>query len=378
MTCPFAGGSEQDGSCPNDETLDYHSYLGLDKVLTANTRQSALKGQEAHTEHLFITIHQSFELWFKQMIHELRSVILIFQQETVEDKKLLFIHNNLQRVGNILLTLTHQFKTLESMSSMEFLEFRSYLGKSSGFQSWQFRVFENLLGLKPQWRNRYGKKDYKEFLRAQHRAIVAASEDEDDLLTLVCDWLARCPFVVGEFSSCSFWKEFRKGVRKMLNEEIQQIEGQTDLDEVEREEMLEETRQNHEGWRLVFDEDYFNELQRKNKIKWTYGAFQGAIFINHYRNHPSLQMPHKILVDLLDIETAMRQFRMRHADMVHRMLGNKIGTGGSSGYHYLRTSATKHQVFGDFFNMNSYILSNEYLPDRDVESFLATNDIELN
>lgn len=58
MTCPFAADFEQDGDCPEEETLDYHSYLGLNKVLTANTRQSALKGREAHTEHLFITIHQ--------------------------------------------------------------------------------------------------------------------------------------------------------------------------------------------------------------------------------------------------------------------------------------------------------------------------------
>lgn len=81
-------------------------------------------------------------------------------------------------------------------------------------------------------------------------------------------------------------------------------------------------------------------------------------------------MPYKLLVDLLDIETALRSFRMRHADMVHRMLGNKIGTGGSSGYHYLRTSATKHTVFSDFFNMNSYLVPEEYLPQKDIQRFL--------
>lgn len=268
MTCPFAYNPDlEENNCPhNDEdVLDYDSYLQLDKILTSNERQSTKGGKKgAHTEHLFITIHQSFELWFKQMIHEIRAVIRIFQEETVRDEKLLFIHNCLNRCSCILLSLSSQFATLESMSAMEFLEFRSFLGKASGFQSWQFRVFENLLGLRPEWRNRYGKRDYKEFLKPLHREIVAAAEQEDNLFGLFCEWLSRCPFIIGEKENKKmFWSEFRDGVRRMLDDEIEKITQDLTLNKAAKEEAIEEARNSAEGWRVIFDEEYFNELKKK-------------------------------------------------------------------------------------------------------------------
>jgi tryptophan 2,3-dioxygenase len=75
-----------------------------------------------------------------------------------------------------------------------------------------------------------------------------------------------------------------------------------------------------------------------------------------------MQPAYKVLETILDIDELMSNWRHRHALMVHRMLGVKIGTGGSSGYHYLRLAAQMHRVFVDLFNMSTFLLPEDALP----------------
>jgi len=359
MTCPFHNADVLEVS-DKKENLDYDNYLQLDKILTANLPQSKLKGKESHTEHLFITIHQSFEIWFKQLIHDLRSVIKMFEKPTLADANLLFIHNCLNRVSGILISLGGQFNLLETMSPMEFLEFRSKLGTASGFQSWQFRIFENLMGLRPEWRNRYAKRDYKEFLRPEHQKLVIEAENGPNLFGVTCAWLARCPFLFDW--QWDFWSAYQDAVEKMCDEEIDEVLKNSEITAENREEKIQEVEERQKFWQHIFDREVFEVDRKKGKVRWTYEAFQGAIFINLYRNNPALQMPFQLLKDFMDIETAMRTFRTRHANMVQRMIGVKQGTGGSSGFYYLRSTASKHCIFNDLFNMSSYYLPENLLP----------------
>jgi tryptophan 2,3-dioxygenase len=119
--------------------LTYHSYLKLDELLSLQE----IKSPDEHDELLFIIIHQTNELWFKQILHELDFVIRLLQSGDVSRT----LHS-LKRILTILKVLVHQIDILETMTPLEFLSFRDYLETASGFQSSQWRELEFLLGSK--------------------------------------------------------------------------------------------------------------------------------------------------------------------------------------------------------------------------------------
>jgi tryptophan 2,3-dioxygenase len=120
--------------------LSYGGYLRLPELLDL---QSPKSQPPAHDEHLFITVHQAFELWFKEVIVELESVRdLMFKRDIPTARHLL------TRVHSIERLLIEQIEVLETMSPQDFLVFRSNLEPASGFQSVQFREIEFLGGLK--------------------------------------------------------------------------------------------------------------------------------------------------------------------------------------------------------------------------------------
>ena len=123
-----------------DEPLTYTSYLKITELLEL---QQPLSEPEEHDETLFIIIHQEYELWFKQMLHEgdfLVRTLSIDDQPTA--------CATLKRMLTILKTMVAQIDVLETMSPVSFQSFRKFLKSSSGFQSAQFREFEFLLGHK--------------------------------------------------------------------------------------------------------------------------------------------------------------------------------------------------------------------------------------
>jgi tryptophan 2,3-dioxygenase len=94
----------------------------------------------------------------------------------------------------------------------------------------------------------------------------------------------------------------------------------------------------------------------------SFAAIQAALFITLYRDEPVLQLPFRLLSALMDIEETLSLWRYRHALMVRRMIGVKIGTGGSSGYDYLRHTSERYQIFGDLFQLSSYLIPRSALP----------------
>ena len=125
----------------------YSSYLRLDQLLSAQQPASDAAGKPAHDEMLFITVHQAYELWFKQILHELKRIEADFSQNPVDDRVLGRIVHGLHRTHEILKLLVHQLDIMETMTPLDFLDFRDLLFPASGFQSAQFREIEIRLGL---------------------------------------------------------------------------------------------------------------------------------------------------------------------------------------------------------------------------------------
>ena len=119
--------------------MTYGEYLRIPELLSLQQLQSDAE----HDELLFITIHQVYELWFQQILHELDRLV-----GWMDDDELVRGSHQLTRVLKILKTMVGQLDVLETMTPVEFLSFRDFLGNASGFQSVQFRELEYLLGRK--------------------------------------------------------------------------------------------------------------------------------------------------------------------------------------------------------------------------------------
>ena len=126
----------------------YGDYLRLDQLLSCQHPESKRLGKAAHDEMLFITVHQTYELWFKQVIYELDGVQRAFAGPVLDDRAMAPVVRSLDRVREILRLLIQQVDVLETMTPLDFLDFRDLLYPASGFQSWQFRLIEVRLGLR--------------------------------------------------------------------------------------------------------------------------------------------------------------------------------------------------------------------------------------
>jgi tryptophan 2,3-dioxygenase len=118
--------------------MTYADYLKLDQLLGAQQPLSDL-----HDEMLFIVIHQTKELWLKQMLHELRFAIRL-----VEEDRFAEAYKAMSRISRIQSVMTLSWEVLSTLTPVDYLAFRDVLGTSSGFQSAQFREFEYRLGIK--------------------------------------------------------------------------------------------------------------------------------------------------------------------------------------------------------------------------------------
>jgi tryptophan 2,3-dioxygenase len=123
--------------------LTYGSYLQLEGLLAAQRLES-----QAHDELLFITIHQVYELWFKQLLHEATAARDAMLDDDADVDQLWWAQHLLQRMHVIERVLVQQIDVLETMTPQDFLQFRQQLAPASGFQSVQYRELEFLSGAK--------------------------------------------------------------------------------------------------------------------------------------------------------------------------------------------------------------------------------------
>lgn len=336
--------------------VHYHDYLELDKILDAQHPESNKLNESAHDEMLFIIIHQAYELWFKQLHHEADSVLEIMRKPAVNDNspELQTVVHRQNRMAVILRVLIHQIDILETMTPMDFLDFRDMLRPASGFQSWQFKLLEAKLGLKFEYR--HGKEYYTAQLRQQHVELIKNAESDQSFLQLVNEWLERMPF----FDDKELWKSFPPSE----NDEQQfwaeyKRRYSNSLAEAEKNNME------------AFDEVLFHHKQTHYTLSAK--ANRAALFIMLYRGYPLLQLPFQLLNNLLEIDEQLSTWRHRHMNMVHRMIGTRIGTGGSSGKDYLKSAADKHYIFKEIAQLTSFLIERKKLPSlpREVEARLG-------
>jgi tryptophan 2,3-dioxygenase len=270
----------------NEKAITYISYLKVDELLELQQPES----DGEHDEMLFIVIHQTYELWFKQILHEVSEL-----QRTLEQGE---THRSLAilgRVRTIMKTCVGQLDILETMTPLQFNTFRGRLQSASGFQSAQFRELEAVLGRRDQ--AGAGAEKHTGMGMAEHliegspaRARVEAAMARASLWDSTLRYLAaRGHAVPGEVlgRDVSVGYEAHEGVQDML--------------------------------------------------------------LDVHRNDPDAAA---ICERLVDLDEGLQEWRYRHVKMVERTIGHKMGSGGSSGVGYL-SSTLFRSVFPDLWAIRS-------------------------
>ena len=348
-----------------NKSMYYSTYLQLDKILDAQHPESFKKeNTPAHDEMLFIIIHQAYELWFKQILFELDFIMQVFTKEKIDDNSedLNLVRHRFKRIIKIFELLTQQITLLDTMTPLDFLEFRNLLIPASGFQSVQFRLIEARLGL--QMSNRFNKDYYKRTNEGgfDEKDFNEINETEStvSLISLIKKWLERMPFFEndlwenyqhqfpGENNLHPFWNDYRHIYEEGLNEkEANRI---NDFD-------------------IIFFEKG-NNITNENlseKSLLTAKAMRAALFIMLYRDFPVFQTSYQILDALIEIDNQMANWRHKHIDMVRRMIGMRMGTGNTSGRGYLEGALNSHYIFKDIAGLSTFLIERKNLPKLPVE-----------
>jgi len=333
------------------EDLYYSDYIELDRILDSQHPRSFASMDEGNDEMLFIIIHQAFELWFKQIIFELDLVRNIFIQDRINDNSpdMSNVVYKLKRIVKILELLNHQVDVLETMTALDFLEFRNLLLPASGFQSKQFRLIEAKLGLKMEqrYKREYHKHTRRGGLSKADLREVDQAEGESTLKQLIIKWLERMPFFEEKYwvdyervkesnsgDGHKFWFDYRKIYQGSLSE-------------------------NESGRLAEFDKVFFDE----GRGDLSPMAMQAALFITLYRNLPIFQLPFELLNTLSEIDELLANWRYRHFSMVRRMIGLRVGTGGTSGAGYLEGTLSRHYAFREITELATFLIERSKLPE---------------
>ena len=293
----------------------YSEYLRLEELLKLQDGVKGEKRKISNDELHFILVHQNFELWFKLVINELKCTRDILASDYVEETKLPQAVHHMDRVIEIFKLMSQQWRVMETLEPQDFLNFRDELGTASGFESVQMREMESLMGSK--WID--GK-------------LVGNIGNGKSLYDVTCEWLERTPIQGSVYNS----KEDQTKVDEFIKEYLSA-----------HKKLYPDTNQEAANF---FNED--KSLRRRRA---------GLVFIESYRELPLLAWPRKLISTLIELEQSMILWRTSHARMVERMIGRRIGTGGSSGVDYLDMT-TKYRVFIDLWAVRSILIKKEALP----------------
>ena len=300
----------------------YSEYLRLEELLKLQTGVEGETRNISNDELHFILVHQNFELWFKLVINELTCTRNILSSDYVEETKLPQAVHHMERVIETFKLMSQQWRVMETLEPQDFLNFRDELGTASGFESFQMREMESLMGSK--WID--GK-------------LIGKPETSNSLYDVTCDWLERTPIQGSVYGSTNDEKNVDDFIADYLLAH-KKLYPDTNNDAVN-----------------FFEEE--SSLRRRRA---------GLVFIESYRELPLLAWPRKLISTLIELEQSMILWRTSHARMVERMIGRRIGTGGSSGVDYLDMT-TKYRVFVDLWAVRSILIKKEALPELKNKEF---------
>mgnify|MGYP006273863757 CR=1 FL=1 len=331
------------------DNVYYSDYLALDRILDAQAPRSFETDRPAHDEMLFIIVHQTYELWFKQVLHELDSVNDIFGQDTIDDTgpEMQVAAHRLRRIVEILRIAVEQISVMETMTPMDFMEFRDLLRPASGFQSVQFKILEAALGLEMD--ERHGKAYYRSQLRPADLERLEDMEGRPSFVEHLNGWLERAPF----WGEDRFWTDYQ---RHTTDGSPERHVFWQDYAAIYREGLTTGETNNMDG----FNEVLFGASDQGRRLSST--ACRAALFIMLYRDYPLFHAPYQLLESLLDIDEMLARWRFRHYNMVRRMIGSRVGTGGSTGQDYLFGALREHYIFKEIAALTTFLMPRRARP----------------
>jgi len=334
----------------NVKRIDYFNYLHLNELLNAQFPKSSI-----HDEMLFIITHQVYELWFKQILFEIDAVSLLLAQDELLDTDIFKVVSGLQRIIKIQKLMIDQIKILETMTPMDFLEFRDLLGTASGFESHQFRLLEAKLGVKYEMSSPFISR-----LSEPHQRLIAEALSQSSLLTLIERWLSRTPFL--SIDDFTFWADYQAEIQVRHEQERLKINTNEWLSPQEKLSSMQQLQSVEEHFNVLFDSTLYNELIVKGEKKLSQRATHAALLIYIYRDQPAFHLPYMLLSSLVEIDDLLSSWRYAHILMVQRMIGQRVGTGGSTGQQYLTHAMQSRKVFSDLTNLASFLIRGSQLP----------------
>jgi len=359
-------------------TPTYWDYLRLDQLLELQGGvEGTEEGQLADELH-FIVVHQAYELWFKLVLRSVRLAISHLDQPRVDEETIPHVVHHLRRINTILRLGVAQFEVVETLTPQGFLDFRDKLVPASGFQSFQMRELEILMGLEDADRITYGKVDPIQHIDASAhdtpagrlaRKRVATARGERSMLVVLNDWLYRTPIqgsVPGDEGDDDIVTAF---IEAYLARMDQQFDGSLErlvaaLDAKDPDAMRTRFDDLRVAARAFLHAETVPEATRA-RIRRVRAA---ALFIESYRELPLLSWPRLLLDLVVEMEEQMVLWRHRHARMVERLIGRRVGTGGSEGVNYLdRTGA--YRVFRDLWAIRTVLLPKRLVPALENPAF---------
>tara|TARA_B100000035_G_scaffold113692_1_gene96437 strand:+ start:674 stop:1756 length:1083 start_codon:yes stop_codon:yes gene_type:complete len=344
-----------------DETpssrMTYGNYLRLDELLNLQSGPEGHNPAPSNHEMHFIVTHQAFELWFKQIIRELKQALGLMNQDEINERNIPIIVQHLERCSEIFRLLAAQWKVMETLSPQDFLAFRDRLGTSSGFESWQMRALEMIMGLKSEQRiggmdpMKHNKKLFDEGKLSEE--VYSELESINSLPSIndaLGEWLARTP-INGVSGDIEIMQKFVDMHLQIMSEHSEKV-------------IAHMVKIGH-GEEATIRPRLEAGINSAREFLMPEGkvvpARAGLLFIESYKELPLLSWPRRLIDSLVDLEESMLLFRSHHARMVERMIGRRMGTGGSSGVDYLDMTLN-YRIFTDLWAVRTLLIKRDELP----------------
>jgi tryptophan 2,3-dioxygenase len=344
--------------------MTYGNYLQLESLLSLQNGPEGHFPEPCNNEMHFIVVHQVFELWFKLINRELEEAITLMEGNEISEKNIPAIVHHLERCAETFRLMADQWKVMETLTPQDFLAFRDRLGTSSGFESWQMRSLEMLMGLDSS--QRIGGMDPMEHnrkLNAEGKlsdSVMAELErlaSRPTLKSVLRSWLARTP-VEGVSGDISILTKFAEGHLVAMKEHGESVIAH----------MVSIGHGDEETIRPRIESGTNSARDFLFPNGEVDPARAGLLFIESYRELPLLSWPRRLIDTLVELEESSLLFRFHHARMVERMIGRRMGTGGSSGVDYLDMTL-KYRVFTDLWAVRTMLVKRDSLSDPKNSEF---------
>ncbi|MCC5074277.1 tryptophan 2,3-dioxygenase [Xanthomonas campestris] len=350
------------------KAINYWDYIKVEQLLAL---QGGFDNDERginNEEVLFISVHQIYELWFKLILRELSSSRNILAAHSSNSPEIVLAVRSLKRAISVFGQANQHFQLMETMTARDFLEFRERLAPASGFQSAQLREIEILLGLEDTQRISIGNGcSYRDALKlpggapsSSAQRVEARAADGPSFKHCLYDWLSRVP-IDGSNAPADITRFLEAYLASLRAENDRRLKlASSGLAAAEIEQLRARYAAEDAGaqaFLLAEDDPQASDAERETRR----AGRAAMLFIESYRELPQLAWPHALLESVLELEQAMLIWRQRHARMVERFIGRRIGTGGSSGVDYLDQTA-RYRIFTELWTVRSLLLRKAAVP----------------